>query len=77
MMPEQCVGIRGEYITLGQLLKLIGLSDSGGGVKSILESPDITVNGKSESRRGRKLRQGDTVVIDGTLTVRLTTENHS
>ena len=58
--------IRGEYITLGQLLKVVGAIGSGGEAKPYLEAGGVTVNGEPEARRGRKLRPGDTVrLADG------------
>jgi ribosome-associated protein len=53
--------IKGEYITLGQLLKVIGVIGSGGEARDYLETAGITVNGEPEARRGRKLRPGDIV----------------
>ncbi len=55
------VPIRGETITLGQLLKLTGVADSGSHVKALLAAGPASVNGEPEARRGRQLRPGDTV----------------
>lgn len=63
--------IRDEYITLGQLLKLAGLVGTGGEVKHILEAVPITVNGETENRRGRKIKPGDTVVVEGSDAIRV------
>ena len=51
----------GDFITLGQFLKVENLAGSGGEAKMLLASGGILVNGTSETRRGRKLRQGDRV----------------
>jgi len=51
----------GEYITLGQFLKANDVVQSGGEVKDLLLQAAIMVNDEVETRRGRKLRQGDTV----------------
>jgi ribosome-associated protein len=59
------VPIRGEVIRLGQLLKLVGAVDAGGGVKELLAAQAVTVNGERESRRGRQLRAGDEVRVGG------------
>lgn len=48
-------------IRLGQFLKLIGVVDGGGEAKALLARESVKVNGEPESRRGRKLREGDTV----------------
>ena len=59
------IPIRGEMIRLGQLLKLAGLIDSGAEVKALLAAGGVTVNGETESRRGRQLHPGDVVRIEG------------
>lgn len=59
------------YITLGQLLKAIGVIDTGGQAKRFLQERDVRVNGKSEIRRGRKLETGDRVAVAGWGTVKL------
>ncbi|HEX3518778.1 MAG TPA: RNA-binding S4 domain-containing protein [Solirubrobacteraceae bacterium] len=63
-MPEH-VAIREQSIRLGQLLKLAGAVDSGSEVKALLAERPVLVNGERETRRGRQLRHGDTVSIDG------------
>ncbi len=55
--------LRGEHIALGALLKASGLASSGGAVKPMLAAGEVRVNGVAESRRGRKLRAGDEVVV--------------
>jgi ribosome-associated protein len=59
------VAIRGDMIRLGQLLKLAGVVDTGGELKSLLSSERILVNGEPDARRGRQLHRGDTVVVRG------------
>jgi len=65
------VRIRGEGITLGQLLKLAGVIDSGAEAKSFLRNEQVWVNGEAEARRGKKLTLGDVVRV-GELELRLT-----
>jgi len=57
--------LRGDVITLGQLLKAAGLAGSGGEAKHLLEAGAVRVNGEPEARRGRKLHAGDVVEVDG------------
>jgi ribosome-associated protein len=57
------VQIRGDTIRLGQLLKLVGVIDSGSDAKAFLSVEPVLVNNESEARRGRQLRLGDTVQI--------------
>jgi len=54
-----------DYITLGQFLKLMNIIQSGGHAKSYLENSPVLVNGEVENRRGKKLRTGDVVTVDG------------
>ncbi len=55
------IEIRGEMIRLGQLLKLAGVVDAGGEVKSFLATNEVVVNGEPENRRGRQLHPGDEI----------------
>ncbi len=65
------IKFRGEYITLGQLIKKAGFVDTGGEVKWFLMETSIKVNGEHDNRRGRKLRDGDLVETEGKDTLRL------
>lgn len=59
------VKIDTEYIKLDQLLKLANVVGSGGQAKMMILSEDVMVNGVIEIQRGKKLRHGDMVEIDG------------
>ena len=48
---------------LDQFLKWIGLADTGGQAKLLILSGEVTVNGFVETRRGRKLIEGDKVCL--------------
>ena len=50
-----------EYITLGVLLKIAGIIDTGGQAKFFLSENVVLVNGEEENRRGRKLYHGDKI----------------
>ena len=52
-----------EYITLGVLLKIAGITDTGGQAKYFLNENVVLVNGEEENRRGRKLYHGDKIQI--------------
>lgn len=54
-----------EFVTLGQLLKMTDAIDSGGMAKWFLAENQVYVNGEVESRRGRKIKDGDIVNIPG------------
>jgi ribosome-associated protein len=62
---EEDIEIRGESIRLGQLLKLVGVAESGADAKALLAEGSVTVNGEPEERRGRQVRPGDVVVAGG------------
>lgn len=59
------IGIRTEYITLGQFLKLADCISTGGQAKFFVQETKIEVNGQAENRRGRKLVPHDTVFVEG------------
>ena len=48
---------------LDQYLKFIGVVQTGGEAKMIIRSGEISVNGMIENRRGRKLIDGDQIII--------------
>ena len=50
-------------IRLGQLLKLAGVVPSGADAKALIQEGHVTVNGETETRRGRQLTQGDVVAL--------------
>lgn len=57
--------IDGPFITLGQLLKEEGIIPTGGAAKWFLKEHLVRVNGEADDRRGKKLRPGDLVEIEG------------
>ena len=54
-----------EYIKLDQFLKLAQIAMIGGQAKAMILGGMVKVNGEVETRRGRKLRDGDRVEVDG------------
>ena len=59
------IRIKDEYIKLGQALKLASLVGSGVEAKFVIEEGSVLVNGEVETRRGKKLRDGDVVSFQG------------
>ena len=55
-----------DYIKLDQFLKWQGIVQTGGEAKIRIKEGEVMVNGVIETRRGKKLRTGDRVLIDGT-----------
>jgi ribosome-associated protein len=60
-----------DSIRLGQLLKLVDAVPTGAQVKDVLFSGIVQVNGEPEERRGRQLRRGDVVAVEGMEDVRV------
>ena len=58
------IRISTEYITLGQMLKIADLIDSGGEAKYYLANHEVLIDGLSDRRRGRKLRDSMVVEIE-------------
>jgi ribosome-associated protein len=63
-VPEK-IKVNTEFITLGQFLKLTDVIQSGGMAKWFLSENEIFINGEQDQRRGRKLRDGDKIQIQG------------
>ncbi|MET3138380.1 ribosome-associated protein [Undibacterium sp. GrIS 1.2] len=62
-MQDLTFSLDGEFVELNQLLKLVGLCDSGGAGKVIVASGAVAVDGKQELRKTAKIRQGQKVVL--------------
>lgn len=52
-----------EFIELNQLLKVVGLCDSGGAGKVMVASGVVKVDGKKELRKTCKVRAGQQVSV--------------
>ena len=50
---------------LDQFLKFSGVAETGGQAKRMIQGGEILVNGLLETRRRRKLVDGDVVEVDG------------
>ncbi len=53
--------LRGEYVELNQLLKLVGVCDSGGQGKQLVAEGLVQVDGQVELRKTCKIRPGQRV----------------
>jgi ribosome-associated protein len=62
-MQKVSFELNGEFVELNQLLKLVGLCDSGGAGKQIVASGDVKVDGKQEMRKTAKIRAGQQVSV--------------
>jgi ribosome-associated protein len=54
-----------DFIKLGQALKKAGMEDSGVDAKYDIQNGLVKVNGETDTRRGRKLVEGDVVEYNG------------
>ena len=61
----EIIKLRDEFIKLVQALKAAGLVESGVDAKEVIVQGLVVVNGEIETRRGRKLYDGDEVEFDG------------
>ncbi len=59
------IKINTEFIRLGALLKLAAIADSGVHAKIIILNGEAKVNGEVDLRRGKKIREGDVVEVEG------------
>ena len=62
----EIIKLREEFIKLGQALKAAGLVESGVEAKEVIQDGLVKVNGEVDTRRGKKLYDGDIVSFDGT-----------
>jgi ribosome-associated protein len=70
-MQQLTFSLNGEYVELNQLLKLVGIVDSGGAGKALVASGEVSVDGKLELRKTCKIRAGQTVSL-GDVRIRVT-----
>ena len=56
--------IEGDYIELIQLLKVLGIAETGGHAKMIVEDGVVFRNGELETRKRAKLIVGDQIKLD-------------
>jgi ribosome-associated protein len=75
MAEEIAFSLRTPHIDLLQLLKATGLCATGGEAKWAVEEERVLVNGETELRKRRKLRDGDVIDLDGEFLVRISSVN--
>ena len=64
-MVQKSIKLRKDepFITLGVLLKITGIIDTGGQAKYFLAENKVLVNDEEDNRRGRKLYHGDVIEV--------------
>lgn len=54
-----------EYIELIKLLKIMGIADTGGMAKAMVENDEVQYNGVIDNRKRLKVRKGDQIQVHG------------
>lgn len=62
---DENVKISTEYIKLDQLLKFAGAAAIGSEAKTLIAEGKVKVNGEVCTMRGKKIRSGDVVSLNG------------
>lgn len=57
--------VKGEYIHLNQLLKVLGWVNDGGMANDVIDNELVSVDGVIETRRRNKIKPGMLVEFDG------------
>ena len=61
----EIIKLKDEFIKLGQALKAANLVEDGVEAKYAIQDGEVKVNGETETRRGRKLYDGDVISYNG------------
>ena len=64
-MTDAVFGLDRDHVELNQLLKLVGVCDSGGAGKALVASGAVSVDGVVELRKTAKIRDGQRVRVGG------------
>jgi ribosome-associated protein len=68
-VQKQNFPLTSEYIELIALLKFLGIAQTGGHAKMIVEEGLVYVNGNPEDRKRYKVRKGDIVVVNNEIEI--------
>jgi ribosome-associated protein len=72
-MQQLTFTLNNDFVELNQLLKLVGICDSGGAGKVLVASGKVSVDGKKELRKTCKIRAGQTVNL-GDVCIKIVTD---
>jgi len=56
-----------DFIRLDNMLKMLGVFETGGQAKIAIQNGSVKVNGQICTMRGKKMRKGDTAEFDGNI----------
>lgn len=62
-MSVHSIELRGDFVELHALLKLLALAPSGGAAKAMIAAGEVSVDGQTETRKARKIRAGQVVRV--------------
>lgn len=62
-MAQHRFPLRGDFVELHALLKLLALAPSGGAAKALIAAGAVSVDGRSETRKACKIRAGQVVRV--------------
>ncbi len=68
-MQKEKIKINTEFIKLEQLIKFAGITPTGGQAKELVEAGVCYVNGEVCLMRGKKIRAGDKLAVDGEIEI--------
>lgn len=68
-MRTEKISITTEFIKLEAALKFANVVSSGGEAKQLIQAGLVTVNGEVCTERGKKIRPGTEIVLDGQVTL--------
>ena len=57
--------LESEFVELYKILKFEGLTDSGGMAKQVIADGQVSVNGKVETKKRKKIAAGDKIEYSG------------
>lgn len=62
-MAQHHFELRGDFVELHALLKLLALAPSGGAAKTMIAGGAVSVDGHTETRKSCKVRSGQRVKV--------------
>lgn len=62
-MTQHAFTLEKEFIELHTLLKLLALAPSGGAAKAMIAAGEVSVDGRTETRKACKIRAGQVVRV--------------
>lgn len=64
MKKSHTFNLKQEFIPLIQLLKFVGIANSGSEASYLVETSQVVCNGQIELRKRYKVKSGDVIIVD-------------